>query len=583
MDASSLLPPLLAALCAPASTSVEEQERLGYALNSLIDRSSSGSQTEELLGQQLARAVAAHSIELVSSLQALRVLENPAHHRILVNCAQLLVHSMRWCGSRSSSDMLLRIGAVAGALLAASRTVFTRLASATSDHEACTSHRKPEACLLCWVEDNSAALIAMCAKQLFLLLVERKGDRAIAALRRTCCRPDVVLGWQRALVALVNAFEQKIAADGIQDIAHKGYANTSAYAASAISCTHDSTFAAEQQAFTDDVALQRALARFLLSCKRRLAAEPRPGSSDWPAAWESVCTNGNRNWSCTGGKHVIQAASTGELEALISAMLGPLAVCRAADQDALPVEDRAALIAATCGDAMYMCEVGLALGQEPAQRPRLLAALEDACLRAVAAACEALAALTSEQPDLARGRGPADDGASAMACWACSSTARAVSRLQVVLSSGDTWLRTPLACSAAEAAVRLAVRLIVHKATLLGAAALTLGAAAQALAPICGRQPEQQECAERELLAGLAVVAGQEMGNMEEGALRIAEGLAELRCANLTCPHLPGQRGRLCSGCKLVRFCCPECSKQAWPTHKLACRLLAARRAEAAA
>lgn len=210
----------------------------------------------------------------------------------------------------------------------------------------------------------------------------------------------------------------------------------------------------------------------------------------------------------------------------------------------------------------------------------------------VAGAASIIAALAGAAE--ARSRGPAPAAAAAAAVHLAEAVGAAAQRAAGELIaatalgydlSNHEFLRLVKAASRLCAAVLGAGALSSPPpdARLLGAAALTLGAAAQALAPICGRQPEQQECAERELLAGLAVVAGQEMGNMEEGALRIAEGLAELRCANLTCPHLPGQRGRLCSGCKLVRFCCPECSKQAWPTHKLACRLLAARRAEAAA
>lgn len=63
-------------------------------------------------------------------------------------------------------------------------------------------------------------------------------------------------------------------------------------------------------------------------------------------------------------------------------------------------------------------------------------------------------------------------------------------------------------------------------------------------------------------------------------ALRRARAMA-LRacCANPRCTKLTGDReaglkGRRCSGCRLVRYCCEACSKLDWQAHKRACRLL---------
>lgn len=65
-------------------------------------------------------------------------------------------------------------------------------------------------------------------------------------------------------------------------------------------------------------------------------------------------------------------------------------------------------------------------------------------------------------------------------------------------------------------------------------------------------------------------------------AERRARALALLKCANPRCSRLEGAseaaapRGRLCSGCRTVRFCSEACSQQEWPQHRAACRLLRA-------
>ncbi|EFN52439.1 hypothetical protein CHLNCDRAFT_138967 [Chlorella variabilis] len=68
----------------------------------------------------------------------------------------------------------------------------------------------------------------------------------------------------------------------------------------------------------------------------------------------------------------------------------------------------------------------------------------------------------------------------------------------------------------------------------------------------------------------------------EQLAVRRARALAVLKCANPRCSRLAGAseaaapRGRLCSGCRTVRFCSEACSRQEWPQHRAACRLLRA-------
>lgn len=57
-------------------------------------------------------------------------------------------------------------------------------------------------------------------------------------------------------------------------------------------------------------------------------------------------------------------------------------------------------------------------------------------------------------------------------------------------------------------------------------------------------------------------------------------GLLALRqapCCNPRCCNLSGAsetrlRGKLCTGCRMARFCCMECSKAAWAEHKVACK-----------
>lgn len=65
--------------------------------------------------------------------------------------------------------------------------------------------------------------------------------------------------------------------------------------------------------------------------------------------------------------------------------------------------------------------------------------------------------------------------------------------------------------------------------------------------------------------------------------LDLARAAATRDCANLRCPHFTGKRGRLCSGCRTVRFCCQECNVAAWQAghmlgHRHVCAALAAAR-----
>ncbi len=60
-------------------------------------------------------------------------------------------------------------------------------------------------------------------------------------------------------------------------------------------------------------------------------------------------------------------------------------------------------------------------------------------------------------------------------------------------------------------------------------------------------------------------------------ALAARPGCGNLRCTNCTGADERGMpKGRRCSGCRTVRFCSAACQREAWPQHRVACRLLAA-------
>ena len=72
-------------------------------------------------------------------------------------------------------------------------------------------------------------------------------------------------------------------------------------------------------------------------------------------------------------------------------------------------------------------------------------------------------------------------------------------------------------------------------------------------------------------------------------AVDTAEALATRPCAHTCCTTIAGAceadmpRGKLCSGCRAVRYCGAACQKADWRAHKAACREVARRRSGAAA
>lgn len=94
----------------------------------------------------------------------------------------------------------------------------------------------------------------------------------------------------------------------------------------------------------------------------------------------------------------------------------------------------------------------------------------------------------------------------------------------------------------------------------LVAAGSPLAAALQAHWQEQDAAPERQQAAQLELAQAAA---------------------ARASCAHLACLNLEatGRRGKLCTGCRVVRYCCRDCSVADWQAgHRAPCRLLAAAR-----
>lgn len=121
-------------------------------------------------------------------------------------------------------------------------------------------------------------------------------------------------------------------------------------------------------------------------------------------------------------------------------------------------------------------------------------------------------------------------------------------------------------------------------------------AGAAALTPLVQQLLPPTEPAEQQA-AGLEPTAEPELP--QESEVFQARVLALRKCcAHLGCPFvsvgsdsssgadgspLVPRGGKKCAGCLTVRFCCTDCARAAWPTHKRACRALAAQRAKEAA
>jgi hypothetical protein len=101
---------------------------------------------------------------------------------------------------------------------------------------------------------------------------------------------------------------------------------------------------------------------------------------------------------------------------------------------------------------------------------------------------------------------------------------------------------------------------------------------------------EDYERLAKEIMPKVDNVAGSVSGAQERarlGSLAEARALATRPCANPRCMRIVGcrerdARGKLCIGCKVVRYCCRECQVAGWRAHKGVCKELAAEREAAA-
>ena len=64
--------------------------------------------------------------------------------------------------------------------------------------------------------------------------------------------------------------------------------------------------------------------------------------------------------------------------------------------------------------------------------------------------------------------------------------------------------------------------------------------------------------------------------------------MQERPCYNPRCRNLAGAseaqlKGKLCTGCRVARFCCMDCSKAVWKEHKADCKFMQRMRREQAA
>ena len=59
----------------------------------------------------------------------------------------------------------------------------------------------------------------------------------------------------------------------------------------------------------------------------------------------------------------------------------------------------------------------------------------------------------------------------------------------------------------------------------------------------------------------------------------LLEGIAATSCETLWVPTPDGEmtaRMKICAGCAQMRYCCAECQKADWKTHRIACRAIQA-------
>ena len=142
---------------------------------------------------------------------------------------------------------------------------------------------------------------------------------------------------------------------------------------------------------------------------------------------------------------------------------------------------------------------------------------------------------------------------------------------------------------ASEAAALVSSRMDSRLRVRLGSAAAAL------LCALPGEQPAQLELTHQQWLTLLRTCApraeavaallrqhwaaqASDPAVLAAARLELARAAATRDCANLRCPHF-GRRGKKCTGCRAVRYCCQECNVAGWRAgHKHLCAALAAER-----
>ncbi|KAL4439838.1 hypothetical protein ABPG75_002839 [Micractinium tetrahymenae] len=316
----------------------------------------------------------------------------------------------------------------------------------------------------------------------------------------------------------------------------------------------------------------------LLALAASSVAQAREAGRDEPAvASRALCGSCAAHWAAVqaataaGGAGLLhQAGSTAELTSLAISlsyccMAGPQAVCHSTELSGL-LDEMLHVVLPRLPEVLYQALLDKVLGYaEYAPRPA-----------AHLIACGTLRVIASGLPRESR---------TADAAAQCRLLRKAAGLLIAVQQAAAAQLAAPEASRTSDladvaaklnvgvnqimaAAARSSPQPELLRAALLRAlpAAAQVAAALQANWQQADAAPEQQQAAQLELAQAAA---------------------ARASCAHLACPNVgaTGRRGKLCTGCRVARYCSRACSVADWRAeHRTACRLLAAaREAEAEA
>ena len=97
------------------------------------------------------------------------------------------------------------------------------------------------------------------------------------------------------------------------------------------------------------------------------------------------------------------------------------------------------------------------------------------------------------------------------------------------------------------------------------------------LGQLCSEVLPALTAAYREALAAEEADAGLQRARRMEAARALAtRHCARLGCTSATAYGLPEPSHKVCTGCRVVRYCGAACQKKDWSAHKAACAALAA-------